>query len=64
MLNAVIEREKLNVVGVWNTYDQIIPTLMDWLLCSFHNFNGWLIGWIDLYTGLIFSGPQSNFNDH
>ena len=31
--------EKLNVVGVWYTYDQIILTGMDWLLCAFHNFS-------------------------
>ena len=39
MFYVVTESEKLNVVGVWNTYDQIIPTLMDWFLCLFHNFN-------------------------
>ena len=37
MFNIVLE--KLNVVGVWYTYDQIILTGMDWLLCAFHNFS-------------------------
>ena len=36
MINVVIE--KWNVVGVWYTYDQIIPTGVDWLLCAFNNF--------------------------
>ena len=40
MFNVVIK--KLNVVGVWYTNDQIIPTGMDWLLCVFHNTNGHL----------------------
>ena len=31
--------ENLNVVGVWYTYDQIILSGMDWLLCAFHNFS-------------------------
>ena len=37
MFNIVLE--KLNVVGVWYTYDQIILTGMDWSLCAFHNFS-------------------------
>ena len=37
MFNNVLE--KSNVVGVWYTYDQIILTGMDWLLCAFHNFS-------------------------
>ena len=37
MFNIVLE--KLNVVGVWYTYDQIILTRMDWLLCLFHKFS-------------------------
>ena len=37
MFNIVLE--KLNVVGVWYTYDQIIPTGMDWSLCAFHKFS-------------------------
>ena len=37
MFNIVLEN--LNVVGVWYTYDQIILTGMDWLLCAFHNFS-------------------------
>ena len=37
MFNIVLE--KLNVVGVIYTYDQIILTAMDWLLCAFHNFS-------------------------
>ena len=41
MFNIVLE--KLNVVGVWYTYDQIILTGMDWLLCAFHNFSDHLL---------------------
>ena len=41
MFDFVIE--KLNVVGVWYAYDQIIPIGMDWLLCSIHNFNDHLL---------------------
>ena len=37
MFNIVLV--KLNVVGVWYTYDQIILTGMDWSLCAFHNFS-------------------------
>ena len=50
MFNIVLE--KLNVVGVWYTYDQIILTGMDWLLCVFHNFSDHLFliirepGWL------------------
>ena len=37
MFNIILE--KLNVIGVWYTYDQIILTGMGWLLCAFHNFS-------------------------
>ena len=52
--------EKLNVVGVWYTYDQIILTWMDWLLCAFHNFSDHLFH-IIREPGYWYQQPLSDY---
>ena len=62
MINIVLE--KLNVVGVWYTYDQIILTGMDWLLCAFHNFNDNLLSGVpDLFdrNKILSGGDLSHY---
>ena len=58
MFNIVLE--KLNVIGVWYTYDQITLTGMDWLLCAFHNFSDHLL-FIIREAGYWYQQPLSDY---
>ena len=53
--------ENLNVVGVLYTYDQIILTGMNWLLCAFHNFSDHLFLIIS-EPGYWYQQPLSDYN--